>query len=244
MFIKILRNLLRLVILGILSVSIFIHVKLPNYTNAMKNEISELHKHLSMLTNQKRYETAIKQSAYSDTEIIKAEMLPQMEEEKKSLVEQNKNLLKENRLLRGHLNILTTKIIFDTKTNRLKLIKNGQVSSDIVLSKKFVAAFLKSEINRKTLKIVAKEKNPAPIKPKWAFEDITKELPAENSAERIMLGALGNYAVYFTDYLIIHDFTKNVQQHDTINHVCIQLSPKNMKKLYNSVFIGNNLYVE
>lgn len=244
MFIKVFKNLLRLIFLGILAVSIFIHVKIPNYTKTMKNEISELRKQLSMLANQKRYETAIKQSAYSDTEIIKAEMLPQMEEETESLLGQNKNLLKENRLLRGHLNILTTKIIFDTKSSRLKLIKNGQVSSDVVISKKYAADFLKSEINRKTLKILAKEKNPAPIKPKWAFEDITKELPAENSAERLMIGALGNYAVYFTDYLIIHDFTKNIQQHDTINHVCIQLSPKNMKRLYNSVYIGNSLYVE
>ncbi len=211
----------------------------------MENEITELNKQLSMLENQKKYETAIKESDYSDTETIKKEMIPQIEEEKKSLIEQNKNLLKENRLLNGHLNILTTKIIFDTKSNRLKLIKNGKILSDIAVSQKYVTAFLKSEITRGTLKIVAKRKKPVSIKPKWMYEEyIIKELPPENSPERIMLGALGNYAIYFTDYLIIHDFTKNIQQHDIINHVCIQLNNKDMKKLYNSVFIGNKLYVE
>jgi len=242
--IKFFKIIFRLFLLSILGISIFIHIKLPSYTRAMESEIAELNKQLSMLSNQKKYETAIKQSAYSDTEIIKEEMLPQVEEEKKSLVEQNKILLKENRLLSGHLNILTTKVIFDTKLNRLKLVKNGKIVSDIVVSKKLVADFLKSEINRKTLKILAKEKNPAPIKPKWTFEDITKELPAENSTERLMIGALGNYAIYFDDYLIIHDFTKNTRQHDTINHVCIQMKPKDMQKLYNSVFIGTKLYVE
>lgn len=244
MFIKFLKNLFRFILLFILAVSIFIHIKLPNYTKAIESEIAKLNKQLTMLSNQKKYETLIKQSAYSDTEIIKTDMLPPVEEERKSLVEQNKILLKENRLLSGHLNILTTKIIFDTDSNLLKLVKNGKISSDIVVSKKIGAAFLKSEISRKMLKVLAKEKNPAPIKPKWTYEDITKEIPAENTAERIMVGALGNYAVYFTDYLIVHDFTKNIQQHDTINHVCIQLNLKDMKKLYNSVFIGNKLYVE
>ncbi|HAX62080.1 MAG TPA: hypothetical protein DCX95_05970 [Elusimicrobia bacterium] len=244
MFIKFLKKLIGLIVLLIMAVSIFIHIKLPSYTKTIESEIAELNKQLSMLSNQKKYETLIKQSVYSDAEILKTDLLPPIEEEKKSLVEQNKNLLKENRLLSGHLNILSTKVIFDTKSNRLKLVKNGKVSSDIAVSKKFVTAFSKSEINRKTLKILAKEKNPAPIKPKWMYEDITKEIPAENTAERIMVGALGNYAVYFTDYLIVHDFTKNIQQHDTINHVCIQLNLKDMKKLYNSVFIGNKLYVE
>jgi len=244
MFIKFFKITLRFIALLVMAASIFIHIKLPNYTVTMKSEIGELNNQLKMLSNQKKYETAIKQSAYSDTEIIKEEILPQIEEEKKVLLEQNKNLLKENRLLNGHLNILTTKVIFDTKLNRLKLVKNGKITSDVEVSKKFVDDFLKSEINRKTLKILAKEKNPAPIKPKWAFEDITKEIPAENTAERIMVDALGNYAIYFTDFLIIHDFTKNIQYHDTVNHVCIQLNIKDMKKLYNSVFIGNKLYVE
>ncbi len=244
MFIKFLKKLFGLIVLLIMAVSIFIHIKLPNYTTTIENEIAKLNKQFAKLSNQKNYETVLKQSVYSDTKIIKTDLLPPIEEEKKSLVEQNKILLKENRLLNGHLNILTTKIIFDTKSNLLKLVKNGKVSSDIAVSKKFVMTFLKSEISRKTLKILAKEKNPAPIKPKWMYEDITKEIPAENTAERIMVGALGNYAIYFTDYLIIHDFTKNIQQHDTINHVCIQLNLKDMKKLYNSVFIGNKLYVE
>lgn len=244
MFIKFLKKFLRLIILLITAVSVFIHIKLPDYTRVIESEITELNKQLAMLSNQKKYETILKQSVYSDTEIIKMEILPQIEEEKKSLIERNKILLKENRLLNGHLNILTTKIIFDTKSNLLKLVKNGKISSDIVVSKKFTTVFLKSEITRKTLKILAKEKNPAPIKPKWTYEDITKEIPAENTAERIMLGAIGNYAIYFTDFLIIHDFTKNVQQHDTVNHVCIQLNLKDMQKLYNSVFIGNKLYVE
>ncbi|MFH0948114.1 MAG: hypothetical protein V1833_03855 [Elusimicrobiota bacterium] len=242
--IKFFKIVFRLFLLSILGISIFIHIKLPNYTNVMENEITDLNKQLSMLSSQKKYETIIKQSVYGDTEIIKKETLPQIEEEKKSLIKQNKISLEENRLLNGHMSILTTKIIFDTKSNLLKLVKNGKISSDIVVSKKFVTAFLSSEINRKTLKLLAKEKNPAPIKPKWTYEDITKEIPVENSAERIMVGSLGNYAIYFTDFLIIHDFTKNVQQHDTINHVCIQLNTKDMKKLYNSVFIGTNFYVE
>ena len=242
--IKFFKIIFRFFFLLILGVSIFIHIKLPNYTTTIESEIAELKKQLAMLSNQKKYETVIKQSVYSYAEILKTDLLPPIEEEKKSLAEQNKILLKENRLLNGHLNILTTKIIFDTKSNLLKLVKNGKVSSDIAVSKKFVMTFLKSEISRKTLKILAKEKNPAPIKPKWIYEDIAKEIPAENSPERVMVGALGKYAIYFNDYLIIHNFTKNIRQHDTINHVCIQLNLKDMKKLYNSVFIGNKLYVE
>ncbi|MEW6558165.1 MAG: hypothetical protein AB1349_12595 [Elusimicrobiota bacterium] len=239
-----LKIIIRILFLSVVIVSVLIHIKLPYYTNALENEIGELKKHLLLHINQKKYMWTLKQSAIGDAEVIKQEMIPQLESEKKALTEQHKNLKKENRLLSGQLDILTTKIILDIKLNRLKLVKSGKILFDIAITKKIIQRFVKSEIRRKKLKILAKEKNPAPIKPKWIYENITKEIPAENSPERLMIGALGNYAIYLTDFLIIHSYTKNVQQHDTINHVCIQLGLKEMKKLYNSVYIGNNLYVE
>ncbi|MDD5687612.1 MAG: L,D-transpeptidase [Elusimicrobia bacterium] len=242
--IKFFRIILRICILFIFGIALFIHLKLPSYTNAMEHETSELNKQLKMLSNQKNYELILIQSDYSDVEVIKQDMIPSLENEKKSLMEQYKALFKENRLLNGQLNILTTKIIFDTTSNRLKLVKRGKIVSDIPVYKKFVQDFLKSEIDKKILKVLAKEKMPTPIRPVWTFEDITVEIPAENSPERLMTGALGNYAIYFTDFLIIHDKSKNYKYHDTINHVCIQLNTKAMKKFYDSIYVGNKLYVE
>jgi hypothetical protein len=244
MFTKIFKTLFRILLLLILIASIFIHLKLPNYNKSLESETANLKNHLSMLINQKKYETILKQSSYGDYTEIKDALLPQIESEKNSMIEQYKNLLKENRLLLGHLDILTTKVIFDTKINRLKLIKNGKVSSDFIVPKKLVQEFLKSEITKKILKILAKEKNPTPIKPEWTYEDITKEIPAANSPERMMTGALGKYAIFLNDYLIIHDIPKNMEFHDTINHVCIQLKTNEIRKLYNSVYVGTLLYVE
>ena len=244
MFIKYIKNILRILVLMILFLSIYIDLKLPYYIKEIKQETAELTKSLLMLVNQKRYQVYLNQSVIGDYETIKVDILPQLEEDREILIENNKNLLKENRLLKGHLSILTTKMIFDTKTNKFKLIKNGKVHFDIDIPDKTVQNFIKSEISRKVLKILAKEKNPTSIKPKWTFEEIIQEIPAENSPERLMVGALGSYAIHFNDFLIIHDTSKNMEYHDTINHICIQLKPKVMKKLYNSVFIGNKLYVE
>ena len=79
MFIKFLKKLFGLIVLLIMAVSIFIHIKLPSYTKAIESEIAELNKQLSMLSNQKKYETVLKQSVYSDTEIIKTDLLPPIE---------------------------------------------------------------------------------------------------------------------------------------------------------------------
>lgn len=228
----------------ILAISIFINVKLPDYTKDIDDETADLKKQLLMLMNQKKYQIALSQSVVGDYEAIKLDTLPQLQEDQKILIENNKNLLKANRLLWGNLSILRTKLIFDTKMKKLKFVKNGKVVSDINITDQTVQNFLKSEISRKVLKILAKEKNPTSVKPKWTYEDITKEIPVENSPERLMVGALGNYAIHFDDFLIIHDTSKNREYHDTINHICIQLSTKDMKKLYSSVYIGNKLYVE
>lgn len=228
----------------ILGAAVFVHIKVPGYTKAITNETSDLNKHLSMLINQQKYETALKKSIYGDYSVIKHDMLPQIIEENKALTRQHENLKKRKRLLSGHLSILTTKIIFDTDLKRLTLVKNGKITASIAVDKKFVGQFLLSEISRKKLSIIAKQKNPAPIKPKWTFEDITTEIPAGNSPERLMIGALGEYALYFSDFLIIHDETKNENHHETINHVCIQLKKSLMKKLYGYVYVGNTLYVE
>lgn len=223
---------------------IFIHMELPDHTKAMKGEITDLNKHLSMLVNQNKYETALKKSVSGDYSAIKDDMLPQVDEENKTLSRQYKSLKKKKRLLAGHLDILTTKLVFDTTLNRLKLIKKEKVVASMAVSKKFVKQFLDSEISRKKLSIIAKQKNPAPVKPEWTFEDITQEIPAVNSPERLMVGALGKYAIYLTDFLIIHDTTEDNKHHDTINHVCIQLKSSVMKRLYRSVYVGNELYVE
>lgn len=241
---KFFRIIFRLIFLLILVGAVFVHIKVPDYIKAIKNETADLNKHLSMLANQQEYETALKKSIYGDYSVIKHDMLPQIIDENTALARQYESLKKRKRLLAGHLSILTTKIIFDTALNRLKLVEKGKITASVAVDKKFVEQFLLSEISRKKLNVIAKQKNPSPIKPKWTFEDIITEIPAANSPERLMTGALGEYALYFSDFLIIHDDTKNEKHHETINHVCIQLKNSIMKKLYGSVYVGNDLYVE
>jgi len=90
--------------------------------------------------------------------------------------------------------------------------------------------------------IINKIKNPAWVKPDWAFIEEGESIPAK-SQDRVETGVLGDYALGFGNGYFIHGTLYTRLLGTNVTHGCIRLGDKDLEYLYRHVPTGATLII-
>jgi L,D-transpeptidase YbiS len=91
-------------------------------------------------------------------------------------------------------------------------------------------------------RILSKHHDPVWKKPDWAFIEEGKPIP-DDPTERIEAGVLGEYALYLGDGYLIHGTLYERLLGYSVTHGCVRVGRDDLRKLYESVDIGTEVYI-
>ncbi len=91
-----------------------------------------------------------------------------------------------------------------------------------------------------TFRVLKKLKNPVWIRPNWVFIEEGDLIP-EKMSDRLMPGVLGSYALEFGDGYFIHGALYSNLLGQDVTHGCIQLHPKDLQFVFETVPLGTPL---
>ena len=98
------------------------------------------------------------------------------------------------------------------------------------------------ETPRGVYAILNKIKNPAWVKPDWAFIEEGESIPTK-SQDRVETGVLGDYALGFGNGYFIHGTLYTRLLGTNVTHGCIRLGDKDLEYLYRHVPTGATLII-
>ncbi|MDR4494886.1 MAG: L,D-transpeptidase [Nitrospirales bacterium] len=98
------------------------------------------------------------------------------------------------------------------------------------------------ETPRGVYAILNKIKNPAWVKPDWAFIEEGEAIPTK-SQDRIETGVLGDYALGFGNGYFIHGTLYTRMLGTNVTHGCIRLGDEDLEYLYRHVPTGATLII-
>ena len=141
-------------------------------------------------------------------------------------------------------------VMIDTAANRLRLVKNGTVVREAVVScgsgdvlkepkgeRKWVFDTPRGEFS-----VSAKLINPTWIKPDWAFYEEGEPLPKDFN-DRVDNDTLGDYALGFGNGYFIHGTLYTRLLGRNVTHGCVRVGDADLKEIYKEVPFGAKVYI-
>lgn len=143
-----------------------------------------------------------------------------------------------------------TYLLIDTAENRLRVIRDGKVIQEAVVScgsgdilqdpsgkRKWIFDTPRGEFT-----VSSKLVNPTWIKPDWAFYEEGEE-PPKNYNERIDNDTLGDYALGIGDGYFIHGTLYTRLLGRNITHGCVRVGDKDLKTIFQATPMGAKVYI-
>jgi L,D-transpeptidase YbiS len=93
------------------------------------------------------------------------------------------------------------------------------------------------------LRILRKIKDPIWYKPDWAFLEAKESIPPPHSPKRLVRGILGDYALDLGGGIMLHGTPYEHLLGQRVSHGCIRLSKEGIKTLYDSLALGDKVYI-
>jgi len=141
-------------------------------------------------------------------------------------------------------------VMIDTAENRLRLIKDGKVIKEAVVScgsgdvlkdpkgeRKWIFDTPRGEFS-----VSAKLVNPTWIKPDWAFYEEGEPLPKDFN-DRVDNDTLGDYALGFGNGYFIHGTLYTRLLGRNVTHGCVRVGDADLKEIYQVVPFGAKVYI-
>lgn len=177
----------------------------------------------------------------------KTELKATLDSERLALLEEQKLLPDERRMLQGQLDILQTELSLDAGRGAIVILKKSTPTASAGITPESLAAFLSDRDQNprwariKKVVVVGRKLNPTPNRPDWFYSEINEEVPPLNAPGRLMKGALGDRAIFLERGLIIHSLATDVEGHGMVQHKCLQVEPRAMAALYHAAYVGTPL---
>jgi L,D-transpeptidase YbiS len=141
-------------------------------------------------------------------------------------------------------------IVIDTHSNHLYLRTEDSVLINAICSTGSGGELVDSASGRKwhfetptgTFKVQSKLVDPWWRKPDWAFVEENLPIP-EDPRERYDPEMLGEYALGFGDGYFIHGTIYERLLGISVTHGCVRVGSEDLKRLYEKVKIGTEIYV-
>ncbi len=177
----------------------------------------------------------------------KTELKATLDSERLALLEEQKLLPDERRMLQGQLDILQTELVLNAERGAIIVLKKSTPTVTLSLTADRLAAFQAERAQNpgwdriKRVVVVGKKLNPTPNRPDWFYTEINEEVPPLNAPGRLMKGALGDRALFLERGLIIHSQATDAEGHDMVKHKCLQVEPRAMAALYHAAYVGTPL---
>jgi len=141
-------------------------------------------------------------------------------------------------------------IMIDTAENRLRLMKDGKMLREAVVScgsgsilqdpkgeKKWIFDTPRGEFS-----VSSKLINPTWIKPDWAFYEEGEPLPKDFN-DRVDNDTLGDYALGFGNGYFIHGTLYTRLLGRNVTHGCVRVGDADLKEIYKDVPFGAKVYI-
>jgi L,D-transpeptidase YbiS len=142
-------------------------------------------------------------------------------------------------------------VVVDTAQNKLEVRESEKILHTAVASTGSGASLQDPrqptkgwvfETPRGVYSILNKIKNPAWVKPDWAFIEEGEPIPTK-SQHRIETGVLGDYALGFGNGYFIHGTLYTRLLGTNVTHGCIRLGDTDLEYLYRHVPTGSTLII-
>ncbi len=143
-----------------------------------------------------------------------------------------------------------TYVLIDTAENRLRVMRDGQMVQEAVVScgsgdilqdpsgeRKWIFDTPRGEFS-----VSSKLVNPTWIKPDWAFYEEGEELPS-NFNDRVDNDTLGDFALGFGSGYFIHGTLYTRMLGRNVTHGCVRVGDDDLKKVYQTVPMGAKVYI-
>lgn len=161
---------------------------------------------------------------------------------KKVVYEAGAALQEEKRLLEKQLEIITTYLVIDEQTGRIRLMRGDHALNDFPFSYAPLKAFGSAPLKMSaTSRVVSKERyaNPERGKVQEADGKITWDPPQVGKDPRS--GGLGEYVLFTDGPLILHGPPPKKELHEAYPHVCAGVTAYTAKQLYEGTFVGTKI---
>ena len=142
-------------------------------------------------------------------------------------------------------------VVVDTAQNKV-YVREGEKTLHTAVASTGSGASLKDPRNpdkgwvfetpRGVYAIMTKIKNPAWVKPDWAFIEEGEPIPVK-SQDRVETGVLGDYALGFGNGYFIHGTLYTRLLGTNITHGCIRLGDEDLEYLYRHVPTGATIII-
>jgi lipoprotein-anchoring transpeptidase ErfK/SrfK len=141
-------------------------------------------------------------------------------------------------------------IVVDASQNRLRMMKNGQVLREAVVSAG-TGAVLKDEKSGRTwvfetprgVRVVrSKKQHPCWTRPDWDYVENGEPLP-RNWRDRIDCAALGDYALYLGDGYMIHGTLYERSLGLSVTHGCVRVGAADLEAVFRAASVGTKVYL-
>ncbi|MBN1939950.1 MAG: L,D-transpeptidase [Candidatus Aminicenantes bacterium] len=143
-----------------------------------------------------------------------------------------------------------TYLLIDTAENRLRVVRDGKILQEAVVScgsgdilqdpsgeRKWIFDTPRGEFT-----VNSKLVNPTWIKPDWAFYE-EGEAPPKNYNERIDNDTLGDYALGIGDGYFIHGTLYTRLLGRNVTHGCVRVGDKDLKTIFLATPMGAKVYI-
>jgi len=143
-----------------------------------------------------------------------------------------------------------TYVLIDTAENRLRIIKDGKMQREAVVSCGSGDILQDPDGSRKWIfdtprgefEVTSKLVNPTWIKPDWAFIEEGEKVPTDYN-ERIDNDTLGDYALGFGEGFFIHGTLYTRLLGRNVTHGCVRVGDKDLKEVFQAVPMGAKIYI-
>jgi lipoprotein-anchoring transpeptidase ErfK/SrfK len=178
-----------------------------------------------------------------------------------NLLPQEKGFIRTQKAMAGEVEVLRRKvgrrlrdelhIVVDTRANKLYL-KQGltllwtadcSVGKGGMLFDKKTGRRWEFVTPRGRFEVRSKIEKPLWIKPDWAFVETGETVPPPEDPKRKVEGELGGYVLNLGDGYLIHGTKTEALLGRAVSHGCVRLGADNLKKLYDSVPVGTDVYI-
>ncbi|MBI2956956.1 MAG: L,D-transpeptidase [Acidobacteria bacterium] len=144
-----------------------------------------------------------------------------------------------------------TYLVVDTAANRLylyrgqRLLRAAVVStgSGKVLASPDGSRWWVFETPRGVRRVLRKERNPAWLKPDWAFLEEGLPVPPPRDPSRVVRGILGAYALDLGEQVKIHGTTETEKLGQAASHGCIRVGDDDLEALYQATPVGARVFL-
>ncbi len=185
----------------------------------------------------------------------RAEELERLRQERQALLSRLETLKDEHKFLMFEKEIYATDrryLVLDTRSGAGSLRISGRVLREfsMVMNGCFVPEATSPEsasshiLPKGAIKMIAKKKDPVWYKPDWMYEKEGKTPPDVNSAERLIKGPMGKFALFFGGGFVIHGKPVEGSPQVPMEHACIVLEDDDLRVAYNLLDNGSTAYVK